>query len=104
MSEIQSKGHVSESEARAVAEASRETTWEAPSFVRELFLGKVARDLVHPHPEPDSEEQKLAATCMATACAPCPISVRLEATASPPVAVSLMVQASCAAIDTPPCP
>ena len=33
------KAHVSELEARAVAEASRETHWESPSFVRELFLG-----------------------------------------------------------------
>ena len=53
MSDIKATGHVSESEARAVAEASRETTWEAPSFVRELFLGRVALDLIHPHPEPD---------------------------------------------------
>src|SRR5207247_6843426 len=34
--------HVSEHEARAVAEASRETGWIAPSFVRELFLGRLA--------------------------------------------------------------
>ncbi len=61
MSEPKATGHVSESEARAVAEASRETTWEAPSFVRELFLGRVALDLIHPHPEPDPEEQKRAA-------------------------------------------
>jgi hypothetical protein len=37
MSEIQP--NVSEHEARAVAEGARETTWEAPSFLRELFLG-----------------------------------------------------------------
>jgi len=61
MSETKATGHVSESEARAVAEASRETTWEAPSFVRELFLGRVVLDLIHPHPEPDPEEQKRAA-------------------------------------------
>jgi len=65
MSENPKSGHVSESEARAVAEASRETTWEAPSFVRELFLGRVALDLVHPHPEPDAEEQKRAAQFLA---------------------------------------
>ncbi len=50
--------HVSELEARAVAEASRETTWEAPSFVRELFLGKLRLELIHPHPEPDPDEQR----------------------------------------------
>jgi alkylation response protein AidB-like acyl-CoA dehydrogenase len=49
--------HVSEREARAMAEASRETTWTAPSFVRELFLGRLELDLIHPHPEPDPEEQ-----------------------------------------------
>ena len=65
MSEPKATGHVSESEARAVAEASRETTWEAPSFVRELFLGRVALDLIHPHPEPDPEERKRAAVFMA---------------------------------------
>ena len=52
--------HVSELEARAVAEASRETTWEAPSFVRELFLGRLDLGLIHPWPEPDADEQKRA--------------------------------------------
>jgi hypothetical protein len=62
MSESQAKtSHVSELEARAVAEASRETAWEAPSFVRELFLGTLRLDLIHPHPEPDPEEQRRAA-------------------------------------------
>jgi alkylation response protein AidB-like acyl-CoA dehydrogenase len=51
---------VGELEARAVAEASRETAWQAPSFVRELFLGRLALDLIHPHPEPDPEEQQRA--------------------------------------------
>jgi alkylation response protein AidB-like acyl-CoA dehydrogenase len=50
------KAHVSELEARAVAEASRETAWESPSFVRELYLGRLALDLIHPFPEPDVEE------------------------------------------------
>jgi alkylation response protein AidB-like acyl-CoA dehydrogenase len=54
------KLHVSESEARAVAEGARETTWEAPSFVRELFLGTLDLSLIHPWPEPDAEEQKRA--------------------------------------------
>jgi len=50
--------HISELEARAVAEASRETTWEAPSFVRELFLGRLDLGLIHPHPQPDPDEQR----------------------------------------------
>ena len=61
MSDPKISGHVSEAEARAVAEASRETSWEAPSFVRELFLGRLALDLIHPQPQPDPEEQKRAA-------------------------------------------
>ena len=54
------KPNVSEHEARTVAEAARETTWEQPSFVRELFLGKLDLSLIHPFPEPDAEEQKRA--------------------------------------------
>ena len=57
----ESKPNVSESEARAVAEGARETTWEAPSFVRELFLGKLDLGLIHPWPEPDPAEQERAA-------------------------------------------
>jgi alkylation response protein AidB-like acyl-CoA dehydrogenase len=66
MSEPSAKSpHVSEGEARALAEASRETAWTAPSFVRELFLGRLELDLVHPHPEPDPEEQRRGAEFMA---------------------------------------
>jgi alkylation response protein AidB-like acyl-CoA dehydrogenase len=43
----------SEEEARDVAEAARETEWEHPSFVKELFLGRFRFDLVHPHPVED---------------------------------------------------
>src|SRR5881397_1490621 len=57
--------HVSEHEARAIAEASRETVWTAPSFVRELFLGTLDLDLIHPHPEPDAEEQRRGAEFIA---------------------------------------
>jgi alkylation response protein AidB-like acyl-CoA dehydrogenase len=57
--------HASEGEARALAEASRETSWTAPSFVRELFLGRLVLDLIHPHPEPDPEEERRAADFMA---------------------------------------
>jgi len=57
--------HVSEQEARAVAEASRETEWEKPSFVRELFDGKLDLSLIHPFPAPDPEEEQRAAEWMA---------------------------------------
>jgi len=47
---------VTEAEARAVAEAARETEWTSPSFVAELFNGRLRMDLIHPHPEPDQED------------------------------------------------
>src|SRR5690242_15447230 len=40
-----------EKDAMDVAEASRETEWEKPSFVGDLFLGKLNLDLIHPFPE-----------------------------------------------------
>ncbi|MDT8436508.1 MAG: acyl-CoA dehydrogenase family protein [Gemmatimonadota bacterium] len=45
--------HVSEDEARRVAEAARQKDWEKATFVRDLFLGDVRLDLVHPYPDPD---------------------------------------------------
>jgi alkylation response protein AidB-like acyl-CoA dehydrogenase len=41
---------VSEREARRVAEAARQTEWTAPSFVKELFNGRVHLELIHPFP------------------------------------------------------
>ncbi|MCC6349115.1 MAG: acyl-CoA dehydrogenase family protein [Candidatus Eisenbacteria bacterium] len=61
----EAKPQVSEQEARAVAEGARESSWEAPSFVRELFLGRLDLGLVHPWPEPDADEQKRAAEFLA---------------------------------------
>jgi alkylation response protein AidB-like acyl-CoA dehydrogenase len=51
---------VSADEAREVAEAARETEWTAPSFVRDLFLGRLRLDLIHPYPEQDAEEIRRA--------------------------------------------
>ena len=48
MAEVKTQGAV---EAMEVAEASRETEWEKPSFVGDLFLGKLNIDLIHPFPE-----------------------------------------------------
>ena len=43
--------NVSEEQSRRVAEESRESTWENPSFMKELFLGNFRFDLIHPlHP------------------------------------------------------
>ncbi|HZC26551.1 MAG TPA: acyl-CoA dehydrogenase family protein, partial [Actinopolymorphaceae bacterium] len=41
---------VTETEARAVAEAARETSWVKPSFAKDLYLGKLRLGLVHPAP------------------------------------------------------
>ena len=43
-----------------VAESSRETEWERPSFAAGLFLGDVNLDLIHPFPGQSSEDEKEA--------------------------------------------
>jgi len=45
---------VSEREARDVAEAAREQDWKLPSFGKELFLGNLRLDLIHPQPRLDA--------------------------------------------------
>ena len=50
------KRKVSVDEAREVAEAAREQEWASPSFVRDLFLGKLRMDLIHPYPEQAPDE------------------------------------------------
>ena len=62
---MSSKQLASELEARDVAEAARESEWAGSSFVRELFLGRVALDLIDPYPVPDPEEERRAAPFMA---------------------------------------
>ncbi|OKK20353.1 acyl-CoA dehydrogenase [Streptomyces sp. CB00455] len=47
---------VTEREARQVAEAAREHDWRKPSFAKELFLGRLRLDLIHPHPLPADED------------------------------------------------
>jgi len=42
-----------EDESLQVVEAARQTKWEKPSFLRELFLGKLPLDLIFPFPEPN---------------------------------------------------
>jgi alkylation response protein AidB-like acyl-CoA dehydrogenase len=46
---------VSEKQAREVAEAARETEWTLPSFGKELFLGHLRLDLIHPQPQLPAE-------------------------------------------------
>src|SRR5256885_6668685 len=52
--------NVSADEAREVAEAAREQHWVAPSFVRDLFLGRLRMALIDPYPEQDPEEVRRA--------------------------------------------
>lgn len=47
---------VSAHQSRAVAEAAREREWAHPSFMRELFAGKLCLDYIHPYPDEDPAE------------------------------------------------
>ena len=57
MSEQTGRTAPSEQESREVAEAARESEWTAPSFVRELFLGSLRLDLIHPYPQQAAEDK-----------------------------------------------
>ncbi|HYZ71037.1 MAG TPA: acyl-CoA dehydrogenase family protein, partial [Thermoleophilaceae bacterium] len=46
--------HVTERQAREVAEAAREQEWKLPSFGKELFLGNFRLDLIAPQPRLDA--------------------------------------------------
>ena len=48
------KARITEKDAREVTEAAREKEWVKPSFVKELFLGNLRMDLIHPLPEPEA--------------------------------------------------
>ncbi|SOD03143.1 hypothetical protein SAMN05216486_10840 [bacterium JGI 053] len=58
MSDQNARTAPSEQESRDVAEAARETEWTAPSFVRELFLGNLRMDLIHPFPAQSAEDKR----------------------------------------------
>src|SRR5215218_9239562 len=45
---------ITEREARRVAEAAREGEWKLPSFGKDLFLGRLRLDLIHPQPRLDA--------------------------------------------------
>lgn len=47
---------VSEEQARAVAEESRESGWDKPSFAKGLFLGRFPLPLIHPFPRPSDDD------------------------------------------------
>lgn len=47
---------VTEEQARAVAEESRESGWDKPSFAKGLFLGRFPLELIHPFPCPSADD------------------------------------------------
>ncbi|MFI7080903.1 acyl-CoA dehydrogenase family protein [Micromonospora sp. NPDC049903] len=62
---VSSEKQVSEKEARQVAEAARQDTWDRPSFGKELFLGRLRLDLIDPWPRPDPAEDERAGEFLA---------------------------------------
>ncbi len=50
------QAQVTEEQARAVAEESRESGWDKPSFAKELFLGRFPLELINPFPQPGPEQ------------------------------------------------
>jgi len=40
------------------AEAARETEWQQPSFIGELFMGRLRTDLIFPYPEQDAADRR----------------------------------------------
>jgi alkylation response protein AidB-like acyl-CoA dehydrogenase len=50
-----------ERESLEVAEASRQKEWTQPSFLRELFLGSLRLDLIHPYPLAGEDRPEFAA-------------------------------------------
>src|SRR5215212_10082230 len=57
---------VSEKEARQVAEDAREREWKLPSFGKELFLGNLRLDLIHPQPKLDPQAVEKGEKFLAT--------------------------------------
>lgn len=55
------EAQVTEEQARALAEESRESGWDKPSFAKELFLGRFPLELIHPFPTPSADEEARAA-------------------------------------------
>ncbi|SOJ57122.1 putative acyl-CoA dehydrogenase FadE10 [Mycobacterium simulans] len=51
------QAQVTEEQARALAEESRESGWDKPSFAKELFLGRFPLELIHPFPSPSDVEE-----------------------------------------------
>ena len=46
-------------EALEVTEAARETEWHKPSFIADLFMGRLRTDLIIPYPEQDDADRQI---------------------------------------------
>ncbi len=53
------KENVEKAKSLEVAEEARETSWKYPSFVGDLFMGRVRWDLIFPYPEQDEADKKI---------------------------------------------
>lgn len=52
-----SRNKAEEKHSLEVAEAARETKWQKPSFVGQMFMGSLKTELVYPFPEQSSEDR-----------------------------------------------
>ena len=52
------QAQVTEEQARALAEESRESGGDKPSFAKELFLGRFPLELIYPFPRPSDEDEQ----------------------------------------------
>jgi alkylation response protein AidB-like acyl-CoA dehydrogenase len=58
-------------EARAIAEAARETSWDRPSFAKGLYLGSFDLSLIHPWPEAPADDVERGEAFLARLTAYC---------------------------------
>src|SRR3989338_2215448 len=56
---LKGKDNVEKAKSLEVAEEAREESWKYPSFVGDLFTGKVRWDLIFPYPAQDEADQKI---------------------------------------------
>ncbi len=58
-------------DARAVAEAARDASWDRPSFAKGLYLGSFDLDLIHPWPEAPADDVERGEAFLASLTALC---------------------------------
>ena len=56
---------ITERDSRQVAEEAREADWRLPSFGKDLFLGRLRLDLIHPQPRLDAANDDVDADALA---------------------------------------